>query len=356
MNNPKRVFANNNDLNYIEYINNLKGEEIYKSVLNRIPENKYNLFNIKGNELTNFINHETLLNVTKSFYKYNQPYEVNDEYQAPESIKDGEKSHIEYCVLLSHIKDCDYCCKCKNITEIYKCNELKNFLYPYGHSNLKKTPIFKFPIPLRLEEEEEEEIGCHQNKYKGCCIKNINGGYNKIYAEECNPICKVDYTPVYKICKDGCRSEYRDEYRHECKPAHRHECRPACKPLCKPLCKPACKPAHRHECKPLCKKGCHNERPEKKYCQNIYPSQYQFKHYDMNCEGDCDKEKRINAYATYPQIRNNCELIKPFPCNPCKPICEPVEPLITINRCVIRKCKYDINICGGIPPSGCKCF
>ena len=147
MNNSKRVFANNNDISYIEYMDNLRGGEIYKTaVLNRLPEDKHNLFRIKGNELTNFINHETFLNVTKSFYKYNQPYEVYDERHPPVSIQDGAKSHIDYEVLLSHIKDCDYCCRCKNITEIYECNELKNFLYPYGTSDLIKYPIFRFPL------------------------------------------------------------------------------------------------------------------------------------------------------------------------------------------------------------------
>ena len=421
MNNPKRVFANNNDISYVEYMSNLRGDEIYRtSVLNRLPEDKHKLFRIKGNELTNFINHETFLDVTKSFYKYNQPYEVYDECHPPVSIQDGAKSHIDYEVLLSHIKDCDYCCRCKNITEIYECNELKNFLYPYGRSELIKYPIFRFPIPLRLDDRDElvEEVlddchvgccrrntdgghnkiydkkcnplygneCCRKNSHGGnnkiydnkckppygneCCRKNTDGGYNKIYDKKCNPICKVDYTPVYKICTPVCKPI--------CEPV----CEPVCKPECKRGCKSLCKKEHDRGCDRGCKKehdrGCRKEHDrecrkehdrgcrkeccrkeccKKECCQNIYPSQYQFKYYDINCEDDCHKEKRINAYATYPQIRNNCGLIKPFPCNPCEPIIhEPCEPLITVNRCAVRKGKYDINICGGIPPSGCKCF
>ena len=313
MNNPKRVFANNNDINYIEYMNKLKGEEIYKSVLNKYPENKYNLFNIKENELTNFINHETLLNITKTFYKYNQPYEHYDEEHPPTSINDGTKSHIEYCVLQSHIKDCDYCCKCKNITEIYECNELKNYLYPYGSSKLRQ-PIFKYPIPLKLDKEE------------------------------CN------YTPVYQLCTPVCHKGYHKGCDKRCDKRCNKGCNKGYHKGCEPLCNKRYKKECDRDCIPLCNKRC-----KKVHCQNIYPSQHQFKCYDINCENDCDKEKRINAYASYPQIKNNCGLIRPYPCNPCEPI-EKQEPYITLNRCVIRKCKYDINICGGIPSSGCKCF
>lgn len=282
----RRVFANNNSVSFNDYNRCIKGQQIYKDISQRGPNYRDKDYYLVNNEITKFLDYDTFLNLTKTFYKYNGPYE--NSYYAPFSIQDGKKSFLSYRQLLSHIKDCDYCCRCKNINEICECKEAKNYLYPYGNFPEEKS-IFKFPTRLNVDCGREYE-------------------------------CSGDYRPTPKklvpICPDSCE---------------------------KPCCRSPC------DVEPPLRKGCYNKcyRPnipprfEEPNCcykgpppciNNVYPSQNQFKFYKSDCYGDindCDKEKRINAFAVYPQLdrfacynNERCgPVIKPYPCNPCRNTC-----------------------------------
>jgi hypothetical protein len=288
----RRVFANNNNLNFNDYNRCIKGQQIYKDISNRGPNYRDKEFYIVDNELTKFLDYDTFLNLTKTFYRYNGSHQ--DSYYAPSSIDEGKKSFLYYKQLLSHIKDCDYCCQCKNILQVCECKEAKNYLYPYGNFHEEKQ-IFKFPTRLN--------VACQED----CSFEN-----REYYREEPKKLVPICSEPSYKPCCNKSSCEI---------------------PLVKKGCYSKCYRPYQKQEEPCCCK------PEPTPCiNNVYPSQSQFKIYKEDCNGvlnDCDKEKRMNAYAIYPQINrfacfdnNKCApVIKPVPCDPCRNTCCNPKPL-----------------------------
>ena len=285
----RRVFANNNNLNFNDYNRCIKGQQIYKDISQRGPNYRDKDYYLVNNELTKFLDYDTFLNLTKTFYRYNGPYQ--DSYYAPSSINEGKNSFLSYKQLLSHIKDCDYCCHCKNILEVCECKEAKHYLYPYGNFHQEKD-VFKFPTRLN--------VSCHED-----CGCDSPPSYYKESPKKLVPICSEPSLNIGGCSKSSCEI-----------------------PIIKKGCYNKCFRPYQKQEEPCCCK------PEPPPCiNNVYPSQSQFKIYKEDCNGsfnDCDKEKRINAYAIYPQINRfacydneRCApIVKPVPCDPCKKTCE----------------------------------
>ena len=305
----RRVFANNNNLNFNDYNRCIKGQQIYKDISNRGPNYRDKDFYLVNNELTKFLDYDTFLNLTKTFYRYNGHH--NESYYAPSSIEEGKNSFLYYKQLLSHIKDCDYCCQCKNILEVCQCKDAKNYLYPYGNFNQEKA-IFKFPVRLNVASQED----CDCDSYHP----------REYYKEEPKKLLPICSESNIKIGGCGCGKSSCET------------------PIIKKGCFNKCYRPHQKPEEPCCCK------PKHIPCiNNVYPSQNQFKIYKDDSNGeinDCDKEKRINAYAIYPQIdrfacydNERCApVIKPVPCDPCKKTCDPCNK--TCDPCNTKKSIY----------------
>ncbi len=133
----KKYFSTNNENSYNDYLKVKKGKEMIKK---SISENKYNL--------NTFINYETFLILTKTFYE-----NLNNKYKIapPTSINDSNTSFLNYKSILNHLHndDCEHCKKCP-IEEIVNCKYVSNILYPYGESIVKNDPLEKIYYPHNI--------------------------------------------------------------------------------------------------------------------------------------------------------------------------------------------------------------
>jgi len=278
----RRVFANNNNLTFTDYNCAIKGQQIYLNLRSKGCNVDDRTYKVKHNEIVNFLDYDTFINITRTYFRHYGP--ANCSFNAPASINEAKESFLCYKQLLSHIKDCDYCCKCKNITQICDCKDVKNILYPYGNYFNKPYTLndfsdkdFKFPIKLQFNQCSEcHTAGCH-----GECRKLV-------------PICNE---ASYDCGPNSC-----------CEPPKPiRGCIDKCAKRC--MGKTCCNPCARGNCCGGCKVDiCHKPPP---CLNNVYPSQHQFMYYKSGCDPcgsnkNYDEEKRINAYSVYPQINKNC--------------------------------------------------
>ena len=117
----KRVFANNNNLNFNDYLKYKNGREIIKNIRTKTNSNK---------NINIFLNYEKFILLTKAYFKYFTREEPI--IGIPVDIYNSNVSFIVYESLLSHIKDCNKCRFSKDIIKLYDCDEIKGILYPYG--------------------------------------------------------------------------------------------------------------------------------------------------------------------------------------------------------------------------------
>jgi len=122
----KRVFANEKDMNFNEYVKNKMGIEIIKN-------NKS-----KNKEFNYFLSYDRFILLTKTYFKYSQNNSIG--IMIPTNIYNTNTSFICYQSLLSHIKDCNHCKYCKDVLNLCECHELKGILYPYGLYISKNIP------------------------------------------------------------------------------------------------------------------------------------------------------------------------------------------------------------------------
>jgi hypothetical protein len=271
----KRVFSNNNNINFIDYNNIKKGEEIYKNIHSK--DNCVNDKNylIKDNELKRILDYDTFLNLSRTYFRHSRHSRTTIHNNSPRSINDEARSFICYNKILSHINDCDYCCNCKDIDKICECKEIKNILYPYdsyikSDKNLDQYDDTGFSFPVKL-------------KFQNC--NNTNCDNKKIPVPSELSYCSKEKNEF---------SKYFNNYYGNC-----------------------------------CEKNCHGNCSEKKpsYCiNNIYPSQHQFMYYKSGCNiyNDYDEKKRMNDFAKYPQIGEYSKTFTNFPKIDC---CKNRKPL-----------------------------
>jgi len=108
-----RVFANNQTYHFSDYYNVLKGNEIYKNIRSKGKFFYDTNYTIQNNETSRFLSYDMFLILTRSYFRHY--VKEKNLFNPPFSIIDGKTSIIKYKDILSHIKSCDYCCKCSNI-------------------------------------------------------------------------------------------------------------------------------------------------------------------------------------------------------------------------------------------------
>lgn len=116
-----RVFANNNILNFNDYLKYKNGKEIIKNIKTKSNSNKI---------INHFLNYENFILLTKTYFKYFITFGI--EIGIPVNIYNSNTSFIVYDCLVSHINGCNTCRGCKDIIDLYDCDAVKGILYPYG--------------------------------------------------------------------------------------------------------------------------------------------------------------------------------------------------------------------------------
>ena len=120
-----RIFSDNNNLTYNNYLKNKNGMTILKNLKTKNKNYENKLFYIKNSNISSYLTYSDFLNITQTFYKLSQKKYT---YKSPLKIIDLKTSFLFYNNLLHHIKYCNYC-KNKNIKEIFQnCKEVKQIL------------------------------------------------------------------------------------------------------------------------------------------------------------------------------------------------------------------------------------
>ncbi len=225
----KKFFSNNDDTSYNDFLKIKKGREMIKK---EISNKRYNL--------NTFINYETFLILTKTFYdNLNKRYK----YAPPVSITNSNTSYINYKSILAHLHDddCDYCNKCP-VEEIVNCKYVANILYPYGESVVKNDPLENIYYPHNID------LNVYCKKCPFPCI------------EKCESI-------HYKSCEWGCGNPCDGE----CEPRCDTGCDTGCGNRCDTGCGNRCEPRCDTGCGNRCDTGCRKTKPlffkEKKICK-----------------------------------------------------------------------------------------
>jgi len=260
MSSSKRVFSNDTTLNYNDYNSKKIGKSILENIYKSGPFSTTSNYVVNDNIISQVFDYNTFLLLTKSYFNL---YECcnNNNFKHPITILDATKSAICYENLLSHIKDCDYCCNCKNIYDVHKCKQIQNILYPYG---LYYNNEVNLQFPYRLD------------------LNDIS-------------LCKKYPIDVDKLKCNPCK-----------KPCNDNLC---CKPKCRPCFPVTFPPFSNKEINPnyrfIENKNCCNKLKCDKDCccckknKIIYPSQYNFEETtNLNTE---NISKKIAAFSNYPK-------------------------------------------------------
>lgn len=180
----KKFFSNNNDTSYNDFLKIKKGREMIKKA---ISNKKYNL--------NTFINYETFLILTKTYYdNLNKRYK----YAPPVSITNSNTSYINYKSILDHLQhdDCDHCNKCP-VEEIVNCKYVANILYPYGESVIKNDPLENIYYPHNID------LNLYCRKCPFPCIEKCE----TIHYKSCGPCSSCNTCESSdNSCKKGCRN------------------------------------------------------------------------------------------------------------------------------------------------------
>lgn len=157
----KRVFSNNNDLTFNEYIVKKKGNEMMKSYISQ--KNKKNKdVTIEDNSIKRFLSYENFLILAKTIHYAKNPC------GSPETIMDAKTSFFCYENVLKHMQHCGSCAK-----DYLTCEEIKPFLFPYGnYVKTEPSPLY-FPRKINLSDWRKEEKGKEKENHCGCPEKEI---------------------------------------------------------------------------------------------------------------------------------------------------------------------------------------
>lgn len=202
-----RPFANNNNINFNDYINNKKSIEKLKNIQSQ------------NRNLNQFLSYSDFIQLTKTFYKYSNV--LSEIINEPLLLYDSPNSTIIYNNVINHVQNCSYCKRCQNSLQITNCKEIKNTLYSlYSLENglnrkkngivfpskiniqdwckyscsqatntpcIKKTNVSSLPSKQKLTRVRKNNIGLsknnNNNSYKLNFSNNLNN-LNIIYVEE----------------------------------------------------------------------------------------------------------------------------------------------------------------------------
>ena len=173
MSSKNRVFSNDHDVDYHEYLQNKNGIEIIKNIKSKN----------KNLSMHYFINYQQFITLTKAYYKFIDLEKCNS--YALASLFQSNTSFITYQQWINHINKCNHCHYQKNdIFNIYNndhCKELKQILYPYGEYISNYISNIYFPSNLDLNKWCLKKKDCcreivthHRCDYKNFIINNKN--------------------------------------------------------------------------------------------------------------------------------------------------------------------------------------
>ena len=138
----KRVFSNNNDINYQDYMNNKKGIAIIQ-----------NKKSIGCQKIKRFLSYQEFIILTRTFFLYSQ--KKRNLFKAPFTIYQATISKVSFSKINEHVSACDFCFYARDPEDFLRCREIQNILYPYGHY-LGESQEIHYPSTLDLTK------WCHQ--------------------------------------------------------------------------------------------------------------------------------------------------------------------------------------------------
>jgi len=190
----RRVFANSNCNNFIDYNNSKNGNQIYKNIQSKGNNVNDRNYLVRNNELINILNYEMYLTLTKDYYKR---LELNDCNLSPLSINESKKSVLNNTVPTNNNNNNDDCKKCSNndcncnnnnngnnssnctVFPKLGCDELKNVLYPYGnYKGSCKSYGYVYPSKMRTDVCKNPDTQQNSNNYldhKPCYVSSCYG-------------------------------------------------------------------------------------------------------------------------------------------------------------------------------------
>ena len=179
----RRVFDSNNYITFNEYIQSLKGKEMFQNLKSIEDYKNTSNYKIVDKQITGFLDYDTFLLLTSAYFKAYGPIEKNI-HIAPKSIMDSYTSYLCYNGFISHVESCNYCSTCNNdFNKITQCTTAKNILYPYGLMELKdciSKDYFNFPTKLVLPSHSYIKEDCNSKQLNNCGHIECYGNCNKI--------------------------------------------------------------------------------------------------------------------------------------------------------------------------------
>lgn len=208
----KRVFANNQDITFHDYLSNKKGVEMLKQLKSTTKTNT-NTNKIK------VLSYNDFMMLTKAFSK-NSNIKITDIH----SMNDNTIGLIYYEKIISHISECDYCKKNNtNIPSLLLCDKIKNIIYAYENNfSNTNTNVYQQKIDLnrwckkcdhsfpQIEDDKNEyfedtedtedtdeiveeipDSECSQNN-----IKKSSSGRRPIFCSHCDKFIDICLCPT----------------------------------------------------------------------------------------------------------------------------------------------------------------
>ena len=137
----KRVFSNNQDTTFHNYLKNKKGTEIIKQL--KSNSNSNSNFNSNSNKIK-FLSYDEFITLTRAFSKNANIIHTSNHL----SINNKIHNLIYYEKIQNHIQKCESCQR--NNENLLICNGIKNILYIY-RNNFKNTVTNVFQNRLDLD-------------------------------------------------------------------------------------------------------------------------------------------------------------------------------------------------------------
>jgi len=190
----KRVFSNDKNINYQDYMNQKKGIALI-----------HHQQSIGTQKLKTFLSYQDFLILTQTFFLYSQNFPLVK--KSPFTIYQATVSKVSYEKFNHHISSCAFCLNVKDPEDFLKCREIQQILYPYGHFFQNEKKIY-YPSTLDLTQWcnqcnksfsnlEKEDQG--ENDWKGWNDDedvDIPKGWNDNNSMDCPQIDNDNLNPV----------------------------------------------------------------------------------------------------------------------------------------------------------------
>lgn len=214
----KRIFSNNQDNTFHDYLSHKKGVEMVKQLKST-------------NSKIKFLSYNDFTILTKTFSKNSNI--IGTDIQKKRSIDDKTVGLIYYEKIINHMKECEYCKVNENSTSsLFTCNSIKNIIYAYeNHFRNTTTNVYQRKLDLDrwckkcddslpsfspdLENvpysedppKVEKQVYCPQNKNRG-----PGKGRKPIFCSQCDKFIDICLCSNRWGRVDAIRHVNRQEY------------------------------------------------------------------------------------------------------------------------------------------------